>query len=126
MTCEHGTTWLELFAFFTLRGGCMATQQDMHTAGHRSRFTMLYKAFIRQSKFLLQFADIESRQLVGNLANRERPLTAYGVMSFLPMISSKLVLTGEAATLLHHAMLSIHGKFTNRSSVPTKLRERNF
>ena len=126
MTSEHGTTWLELFAFFTLRGGCMATQQDVRAAGHRPRFTMLYKAFIRQSKFLLQFADIESRQLVRNLANRERPLTAYGVMSFLPMISSKLVLTGEAATLIHHAMLSIHGKFTNRSSVPTKLREGKF
>ena len=126
MTCEHGSTWLELFAFFTLRGGCIATMQDANTAGHRPSFNMLYKAFIRQSKFLLKFADIESRQLVRNLANRERPLTAYGVMSFLHMISSRLVLTGEAATLVHHAMLSIHGRFNNRCSVPTKLREGNF
>ena len=84
MTCEHGTTWLELFAFFTLRGGCIANQQEESTAGHRPRFNMFYEAFIRQSKFMLQFADLDSRQPVRNLANRERPLTAYGVMSFLP------------------------------------------
>ena len=46
MTSEHGTTWLELFAFFTLRGGCVAAQEDMNTAGHRPRFTMLHKAAV--------------------------------------------------------------------------------
>ncbi len=61
MTCEHGTTWLELFAFFTLRGGSSATQQEVNTAGHRPRFNMLYKALVRQSKFMLQFADPEYR-----------------------------------------------------------------
>ena len=61
-----------------------------------------------------------------NLANRERPLTAYGVMSFLPMISSRLVLADDAATLLHYGMLSIHGKFKSRTSVPTKLRSGKF
>ena len=126
MVSDYGTTWLELYAFRTLRGGSISTKQGEGTAGHRPRFNMLYKAFIRQSKFMLQFADLESRQLVRNLANRERPLTAYGVMSFLPMIASRLVLTGEAATLVHHAMLSIHGTFKNRKSVPTKLRAGNF
>ena len=117
MSSDYGTTWLELFAFFTLRGGCISTKQGEGTAGHRPRFNMLYKAFIRQSKFVLPFADHETRQLVRNLANRERPLTAYGVMSFLPMISSRLVLTGEAATLVHHAMLSIHGMGTSKTAL---------
>ena len=85
---------------------------------------MFLKQFIHQSKQLLQFADVQSKQLVKTLANRERPLIAYGITSFCPMFSSKIALdtASDATTLLHHGMLSYQGNFKSRSVLPTKLR----
>ena len=64
MTTQSGTTWLELFALFLLRGGCIAPEQVRLSTQHRPRFTYMFKQLISLSKALLQFADVPSKQLV--------------------------------------------------------------
>ena len=42
--------------------------------------------------------------------SRQRPLKVYGIESYMPMISSIIVLGPSAATLLHSYLLQLHGR----------------
>ena len=123
---HSGTTWLELFALYLLRGGCIAPEQVSQSTHIKPRFSMLFKLFIRHSKALHVYADIPSRQLLKTLSNRTRPLLAYGVTSFTPMIASCLAISNEVSDLLHHAMLSLNGHFQGQGSLPLKIRQGPF
>ena len=58
-----GSTWLELFLLFTIRGGYTTAQQIPGAEGNhiKPKFNALFKAFIKRSKQLLFFASPQDK-----------------------------------------------------------------
>ena len=61
MVNHSGTTWIELFALFLLRGGCIAPEQVSQSTQDRPRFTYMFKLFVELGKSLLQYANDSSK-----------------------------------------------------------------
>ena len=56
------------------------------------------------------------------LRNGMRPLAAYGITTFMPMISCNLALAGEAAQALHAATCAVVGKLGSSNRLPNRLK----
>ena len=51
-----------------------------------------------------------------------RPLSAYGITTFMPMLSCNLALAGEAAQALHAATCAIVAKLGAGNRVPNRIK----
>ena len=73
---ETGVTWLELFAWFTLRGGRVHPAQQASDFIIKPTFSKMMKLFISGIKQLLKLADDQGASLVRAAPSRTRPLTS--------------------------------------------------
>jgi hypothetical protein len=118
----QGTTWLELLLFFRIRGGKVVRQQFPGESHILPKFAFLFKAFIRPSKALLEFAAPHSRRLITPVLTRARSLKQYGMTTFMAMISARIAIRDDAARGLHRALCAIGGGITSATAMPSKLR----
>ena len=119
---EHGITWLQLFAVFMLNGGCNAAASAVGRLSARLKFAPVFKQFIRDSKALFAYFGHEFMKLLRPLRNDMRPLSAYGIYTFMPMLSCNLALAGEAAQALHAATCAIVAKLGAGNRVPNRIK----
>ena len=123
---EHGTTWLELFLLFTIKGGKVSKEQFQGVTTIQPRFTPLFKTFVRLSKSLLEFATHGDRALFNPVLTRARPLLKYGITTFMAMISARIAIQSGVAAGLPQALCAIGGRITSSSDLPSKLRVGTF
>ena len=118
---ESGTTWLEFFMLFCLHGGLTHPMQEEGASHLKPRFSLLFKSFISGSKALFSFAAADSKPLFKPLTNRARPLKMYGITSFMPMLASRVAISGEVSERLHAAICACQGRITTHK-LPKRLR----
>ena len=106
---EAGTTWLELFVWFTLIGGRVHAAQQADGFTIRPSFATLLRLFVVHSKRLLAFATDETASLTRPSPSRRRPLLSIGIDNFLPMVSCRMSLEADGSMRLHQAFCTLSG-----------------
>ena len=119
-TVGAGITWLELFDWYTHMGGRVHPAQQASDFIVKPKFYKLLNLFISKSRQLQKHAADQYACLFRAAPCRRRPLLAYGIETFMPMLSCRLALSLEAATALHSCICDIHGRAFIRGR-PTRL-----
>jgi len=99
--CECGTTWLELFVLFSLRGGGNESMNEPAKEHLRATHADRFKRFQQASRELFRFADMAStpltRPMLRGPSDIPHPLAPYGLLGKFAMLPFKLGLGEEVA-----------------------------
>ena len=127
---ETGTTWLELFTLYSLKGG--GESYDSRDGREHIRLTHAerFKRFQQRTRKLFRFASEASLPLTRPMLKRTSdnllPLVPYGLLGKFSMLPFKLGLGDEVAIQLHAALCSYSAKVPSTSKVPKRLRSARF
>ena len=105
---------LQLFAVYVLNGGSNEAAFTNGLIGARPKLATLFKQFISESKLLLQFISQDFKKLLRPL------LAAYGINSFMPMLSCNLARSSDAASALHAAVCAVVAKVGGNNRLPNR------
>ena len=127
---ESGTTWLQLFAVYSLRGGGNVFQEGSCKEHLRATHSERFKRFQRESRSLFRFADMATTPLIRPMLHRTstnlQPLAPYGLIGRFSMLPFTLALGEEVAAQLHAALCAYSARVPSVAKVPKRLRSARF
>ena len=120
---HHGTTWLELYAWFSIKGGFAVVQPEARK--HlRLKFAQDFAQLRLRSKALFKYACSDSANLTIPMRHKNddfiHPLREFGVIGKLSMLPFRLALNESGARLLHDACCALGGNLRGKQ-LPERL-----
>ena len=89
---QPGTTWIDLFTWFTIMGGRVHAAQQPDDFSIKPKLLKLQRIFNQQSRQLFKLATTDTSCLLRASPSRARPLKQFGSESFMLMISCRMAL----------------------------------